>query len=447
MANVYFRPVKILVLTSRFPFPLEKGDKLRIYNQMRELVRAGHEVVLIALAETPVSDVFLQTLKPFCSRVYALKLTKIAVLGNILRNILRGPRLPFQAAYFFNSNINRRIQSIISDEKPDHVYCHLVRMSEYIKNENLPKTLDFMDAFGAGTERRAAISPLFLRSLWRFEAQLMLNYEKNIAPHFSNLTIISEQDRARLPISAKAITVVGNGVDIDFFNLINYNKKLALINLELIKNKKLIKNETIIVNDKQLLKHDKLLLKHDKLINQNPNLNKQHDICFVGNLGYYSNIEAVRFLIKNIFPLLKKERPDIKILLAGARPTAEIQGFANENITVIGWLDDIRDAYAQSRILVAPLMHGIGQQNKILEAMAMGVPVVSTSRVNNAIGATPETEILVADTEGSFAEQIFKLLQDIDLQILMSKNGRAFVEERYSWEGATRDLVRLISSF
>ena len=189
-----------------------------------------------------------------------------------------------------------------------------------------------------------------------------------------------------------------------------------------------------------------MFLKHDELINQNPNLNKQYDICFVGNLGYYSNVEAVRFLIKTIFPLLKKEKPDIKILLAGARPTAEIQGFTNENITVLGWLDDIRDAYADSRILVAPLMHGIGQQNKILEAMAMGVPVVSTSRVNNAIGATPETEILVADTEGSFAEQILKLLQDIDLQILMSKNGRAFVEQNYSWAGATRELVGLILS-
>ena len=489
--------MKILVLTSRFPFPLEKGDKLRIYHQMRELARAGHEIVLIALAETPVSDTFLEALKPFCSRVYALKLTKIAILGNILRNILRGPRLPFQVAYFFNSNINRHIQSIISDEKPDHIYCHLVRMSEYVKNENLPKTLDFMDAFGAGTERRAAISPLFLRPLWRFEAQLMLNYERNIAPHFSNLTIISEQDRERLPISTKAVSVVGNGVDIDFFNLINYNKKekirknqfikdgnqlikdgeklikdnklaLEINNKELENNNKLLEsNKESVKTQKQIIKYNNLLIKANKecqeainyLIEDNRQLaalnkelmrdksiqNKQYDICFVGNLGYYSNVEAVRFLITHIVPLLKKEKPDIKILLAGARPTAEIQGFANENITVIGWLDDIRAAYADSRILVAPLMHGIGQQNKILEAMAMGVPVVSTSRVNNAIGATPETEILVADTEESFAEQIFKLLQDIDLQILMSKNGRAFVEQNYSWEGATRDLVRLIT--
>jgi polysaccharide biosynthesis protein PslH len=439
--------VKILVLTSRFPFPLEKGDKLRIYNQMRELARAGHEIVLIALAETPVSPPFLSELKQFCSRVYALKLTKIAVFSNILRNILRGPWLPFQVAYFFNSSIKNQIQDIISDEKPDHIYCHLVRMSEYVKDVNLPKTLDFMDAFGAGTQRRAEISNFFLRPLWHFEARLMLNYEKNIAPQFSNLTIISEQDRDRLPISATAVTVVGNGVDIDFFSAESVSKNdLEQIkrNLEVMKTAFDVNSPDLETINNQLDFYENELNTEDINSKYSSDLIKKYDVCFVGNLGYYSNVEAVRFLVKKIVPLLKKQKPNIKILLAGARPTTEIQYLGDENITVLGWLDDIREAYTYSRILVAPLMHGIGQQNKILEAMAMGVPVVSTSRVNNAIGATPETEILVADTEGSFAEQILKLLQDIDLQNVMSENGRAFVEKNYSWQKATAALEQLI---
>jgi glycosyltransferase involved in cell wall biosynthesis len=471
--SVYFRPVKILVLTSRFPFPLEKGDKLRIYNQMRELARAGHEIVLIALADEPVLDNYLNEIKQFCSRVYVFKLTKTAIFSNISRNILRGIPLPFQVAYFFNSAIKNQIKQVISDEKPDHIYCHLVRMSEYVRDVDLPKTLDFMDAFGAGTGRRAAISPFFLRPIWHFEARLMLNYEKKIAAHFNHLTIISEQDRARLPISAAAVSVVGNGVDMDFFSLIDFNKKqLESIksNLELIKNelelnknnKDLIKNKLDLINSNSALISNELVSINNELnafnsnselnknelnlIKQNADLIKKYDVCFVGNLGYYSNVEAVRYLIKNIFPLLKAAKPDIKILVAGARPTTEIQYLGDENITVLGWMDDIREAYAASRILVAPLMHGIGQQNKILEAMAMHVPVVSTSRVNNAIGAMPETEILVADTEGSFAEQILKLLQNIDLQHLIADNGRAFVEKKYSWRGATVDLERLISN-
>jgi glycosyltransferase involved in cell wall biosynthesis len=465
--SYYFRPVKILVLTSRFPFPLEKGDKLRIYHQMRELSRAGHDIVLVALADEPVLDNYVEEIKQFCSQIYVFRLTKLVVFSNVFRNILRGCSLPFQIAYFFNSAIKNQIKQIIDSEKPDHIYCHLVRASEYVKDVDLPKTLDFMDAFGAGTERRAAISSLFLRPFWYFEARLMLNYEKRVAPFFSNLTIISEQDRERLPISASSVTVVGNGVDIDFFNLISFDKKKAEIlkrNLELLSNDlKLNKNNSNFNSDLNRIEYiDSELKSIENELNHNGNelidngndailnksktdLVKKYDVCFVGNLGYYSNVEAVRYLIKKILPILKAAKPDIKILIAGARPTTEIQYLGDENVTVLGWLDDIREAYAASRILVAPLMHGIGQQNKILEAMAMHVPVVSTSRVNNAIGAVPESDILIADTEGVFAEQILRLLQSIDLQTLIANNGRAFVEKKYSWQGATMGLNGLIS--
>jgi polysaccharide biosynthesis protein PslH len=452
--------VKILVLTSRFPFPLEKGDKLRIYNQMRELARAGHEILLVALADEPVSAASMNELKQFCSRVYVFKLTKWMILGNILRNILRGP-LPFQVTYFFNSKIKKHIQHIISDTQPDHIYCHLVRMSEYVRDADLPKTLDFMDAFGAGTERRGEISSVIFRPFWRFEARLMRDYEQNIAAHFSNLTIISAQDRARLPIAENSVTVVGNGVDVAFFSVADYEKKqsetiqknLEIFQKELDSNPNETKDlysgmssNELISSELESIKNELLNAKGLEMPKPNRDVFKRYDICFVGNLGYYSNVEAVRFLVSKIFPLLKKVKPDIKILLAGARPTEEIWGFANENISVLGWLEDIREAYANSRILVAPLMHGIGQQNKILEAMAMHVPVVSTSRVNNAIGATPETEILVADTEGSFAEQILRLLQSIDLQNLIADNGRTFVEKQYSWKEVTIHLERLIST-
>jgi polysaccharide biosynthesis protein PslH len=96
----YFRPVKILVLTSRFPFPLEKGDKLRIYHQMRELARAGHEIVLIALADEPVLDNYVEEIKQFCSQIYVFRLTKKVIFSNILRNI-GGGQIAFSNCLFF----------------------------------------------------------------------------------------------------------------------------------------------------------------------------------------------------------------------------------------------------------------------------------------------------------------------------------------------------------
>ena len=395
--------MKILVLTSRFPYPLEKGDKLRIYYQIRELHRAGYEVQLVSLTEEKVKKADYQQVKAFCSKIFIFRITRFSVFMHAVFNILKGIKRPFQVAYFYDFSIKNAIDQIIETEKPGHIHCHLARMSAYIEHKTLPKTLDFMDAFGAGTMRRADISPFYIRPFWRIEARLMQRYEQYIASKFDFSTIISKQDKERLPFAStsKTLHVIPNGVDVDFFDRSDFQ-------------------------------------------NHNNTIEKKYDICFVGNLGYYSNVEAVRFLIKKIVPLVKAQKPNVSILLAGARPTAEIWGFENDHIKVISWLDDIREAYAQSRTLVAPLMHGIGQQNKILEAMAMHVPVVSTSRVNNAIGATPETEILVADTEGVFAEQILRLLQDIDLQSLMSDNGRAYVEKRYSWDGATAALNRLI---
>lgn len=395
--------MKILVLTSRFPYPLEKGDKLRIYYQIRELHRAGHEICLVALTEESLEDADYQKVKAFCSQIFTFQLSRFSIALHILSNILRGGGLPFQVAYFYDFKVQKAINQIIEREKPDHIYCHLARMSPYIEDLNLPKTLDFMDAFGAGTLRRAEISSFFLRPFWRFEARLMTNYEQKIASKFDFSTIISEQDKQRLPLTAesKDVYTIPNGVDIDFFDITDFQK-----------GKKAIE--------------------------------KKYDICFVGNLGYYSNVEAIRFLVKKILPLVIEQKRDIKILLAGARPTAEIERLGNENIKVVGWLDDIREAYAQSRILVAPLMHGIGQQNKILEAMSMNVPVITTSRVNKAIGAIAGKEILLADTEGGFAEQILNLLQNTDLQKVISENGRDFVVKNYSWTRSMQIFINLL---
>ncbi len=396
--------MKILVLTSRFPYPLEKGDKLRIYYQMRELHRAGYEIYLVSLTEETVKEIDYQVVKAFCKKIFVLPLSRFSIFLNIMGNILRGVKRPFQVAYFYHLSIQNAIDTIIETEKPDLIHCHLARMSAYIEHVNLPKTLDFMDAFGAGTMRRCDISPFYMRPFWRFEARLMQHYEQYVASNFDFSTIISEQDKLRLswtPTDTK-VHVIPNGVDVDFFDISDFK-------------------------------------------NQNNTIEKKYDICFVGNLGYYSNVEAVRFLIKKIMPLVKAHKPEVTVLLAGARPTSEIWSFENEHIKVIGWLDDIREAYAQSRILVAPLMHGIGQQNKILEAMAMNVPVVTTPRVNNAVGSTSEKDILLADTEGDFAEQILRLLQNIDLQNVISKNGRIFVQENYSWHAATQLFIGLLN--
>lgn len=407
--------VKLLVLTSRFPYPLEKGDKLRIFHQIRELSRY-HEIVLCSLAEQEVQDIDYQEVKQYCSKIFILYLNKKTVVFNILNNLLKHPfnrigarNLPFQVAYFFNKNIKKQITQITDGEKPDHIYCQLARMAEYVRHLNLPKTLDYMDAFSMGAARRAESSYWLTKPFWKIEARKMAEYEAQLANNFDNLTIISTQDREVLDFTEKnKIQVVQNGVDTDYFK----------------------KNDTA---------------QHTP----------QYHIAFVGNLGYYPNVEAAKYLVHQILPLLLTQMPDIKILIAGARPTTEMQNLSNKNVTVKGWLKDIRTAYSDAQIFVAPLFHGSGQQNKILEAMAMGLPCVTTSLVNNAILAKPNEEILIVDIpydvttnrvqqEAIFAEKIINLLQNIDHQEFISKNARLFVEKKYSWEHSATMLNNII---
>jgi polysaccharide biosynthesis protein PslH len=427
--------VKIVVLTSRFPYPLEKGDKLRIYYQMRELVARGHKIVLITLAENEVQSADFQQVKQFCSAVHVFKLSKFSIFLNILRNILRGGKMPFQVAYFYNQSIKKQIQQLIEAETPDHIYCHLARMAAYVVDEKHPKTLDYMDAFGAGSERQEAVAKWWLRPMWRMETRRMLDFERFLFEKFNNTTIIAEQDRAWLPLSHEQqnrVVVVPNGVDTGFFDRKNAFDTEGGIFEE--------KKQGETGNDSKFRKPSRF----PKLIQHSSN--SYFDLCFVGNLGYYSNVSAVQFLVHNILPELKKHRPHISVLLAGARPSAEIQNLADDNVTVKGWFDDIRVAYMDSKIMVAPLFQGTGQQNKILEAMALGVPVVTTTRVNNAIGATPDVHILLADTEGAFVEQIIRILEDVDFRLRLAEQARDFVVINYSWAASVDILEKHIGT-
>jgi sugar transferase (PEP-CTERM/EpsH1 system associated) len=394
--------VKILVLTSRFPFPLEKGDKLRIFHQIRDIEQAGHEVVLCSLTDTPVLPEHRQALAAFCSKIFIFPQNKFQQFTNLLKGSILGNQA-FSVSYFYNPKIAKKIQQIIENERPTHIYCQLVRCAEYLKNVELPKTLDYMDAFSVNAARRAQSSAFMVRWFWQLEARRLQKYECDIAQIFDYLTIISAQDCNMLPPSVAArVTIVPNGVATDFFNPIFKEKFLI----------------------------------------ENPNKTK-YDLVFVGNMGYFPNIEAAKFLVKQVLPLLKKEFPHLRTLIAGARPSAEVVALGSETVTVSGWLDDIREGYAQGSIFVAPLLHGSGQQNKILEAMAMGLPCVTTPLVNNAIGATEPNEILCADTEGGIAAAIRSLLADPKTAQQVGKNGQKFVVKNFSWQRSTEKLVRI----
>ncbi len=385
--------MKILVLTSRFPYPVEKGDKLRIYQQIKGL-SANHDVVLCSLTEQRISENDYTELQQYCSEIYTFRLRKNHIALNLAKGFLNG--LPMQVAYFYKRNFHRSIHGIIQKEKPDAAYCQLARMAEYARDLPVPNLIDYMDAFSVNAKRWSENAPVYLRPFLAREARMMQQYEEEIFGDFDAHTIISKQDRNHLIINKKErISIIPNGVDFDFFK---YKKEKK----------------------------------------------PHYDLVFVGNMGYAPNVEAARFLVQEILPKLDIKMPDLRLLIAGARPAPEVLRLQSEQVTVTGWIDDIRDAYNDGEIFVAPLFMGAGLQNKILEAMAMGIPCVTTSMVNNAIGAEHEETIMLADNAAAFADTIIQLKTNTELRKKLSYQGLIFIKDNFDWSRFVKELEDII---
>lgn len=386
--------MKVVILSSRFPFPIEKGDKLRLYHQMKGLAER-HEVILISLAEEEISDKDLQHVQSFCKEVHLFPMSGLAsklLAGRALLNAK-----PFQVNYFFRQRIKSEIHELIEKVKPDVIYCQLIRMAEYVKEVKYPKVLDFMDAFSLGASRRSKYDHGLMSVFFKNEAKRLEKYEATIAEYFDGLTIISEQDKAHLLHNSIALKskmkVVSNGIDVGFFS----------------------PSKT----------------------------DKEFDVVFVGNMGYHPNVLAADFLIKKIRPLLNE---DIRFQIAGTRPTSSVKSLQSKQVVITGWMKDIRSAYNNSRIFVAPIFSGAGQQNKILEAMAMGLPCITTTIVNEGVGAKPNEQILVADTKEDYAKAIELLIDNNEKREDLIREGRKFVEKHFSWQVENNNLAEYIKN-
>ncbi len=387
--------MKILVITSRFPFPLERGDKLRAFHQIREL-SAHHEVVLVALNHGPVDPAHLARVREeCCPTVHVVELGRVASMISMAELFVRGR--PLQAGWFRTRAAVAEVDRIIEQEQPDHLYCQLIRTAEFARGRSIPSTIDYQDAFSTSTARRAERSSFPMSWLLRLEARRVARAEAAAFEDFDHQVIISTQDRDSLRFpGADHVEVVTNGVDTAEFHPM-------------------------------------------------PPPDRLHDIAFVGNMGYAPNVRAAGMLVEEILPLVRAARPDADVLLAGARPHRSVRALEGPGVEVSGWIDDIRDAYRAGRVMVAPLMIGAGQQNKILEAMAMGVPCVTTDLVNSAIGATPGREIFVAGDAEEFAEQVLVLLSDAELRERVAGAARDFVTRNYSWPSIGTRLDTVMS--
>lgn len=387
--------MKILVVLSRVPYPLEKGDKLRAYHQIRVLSQY-YDIYLIALNDTKLHPQAETELRKYCKDITVVSLPWPQRLWNMLRFFFKG--LPIQCGYFYNNKAQKLILQKIADIHPDHIYCQFLRVAEYVKGIKIPKTLDYQDVLSKGMQRRYEAAPWYAKPFFKMEYHRLSRYERRIFSYFDHKTIITAVDRDMIPHSENdKIVVVANGVDFSQY----------------------------VYNDAP----------------------KQYDLIFSGNMSYAPNIDAAEFLVKEIFPQLKVEFPELKLVLCGTNPAPRVQALRSKDVIVTGWVDSMSEYYGKSKIFIAPMRLGTGLQNKLLEAMAMKLPCVTSTLAGRPLEGIEEgKEILICNNTTGYVNAVRLLLTNPEKYAEISENGYRFVKENYNWESMTQKLVDLMNS-
>jgi glycosyltransferase involved in cell wall biosynthesis len=400
--------MKLLVLLPRVPYPLEKGDKLRAFYQIKELSKY-HDIYLVAMQDAPLHPEALEKIEPYCKEIHLFKLSLLSKCLGIARAFLKG--FPMQCGYFYSNIAKRKIQKLIRKIHPDHIYCFMIRMAEYVKkHQDCHKTLDYQDVLSMGMKRRYEKATFWKKPVFLYEYKALKRYEKNIFSCFTNKTIITSIDRDLIQHPQKQyIQVIPNGIDFERFSYVKREKK--------------------------------------------------YDLIFAGNMSYPPNVDAVLFLVKNIFPKLIDKFPDLQLCICGATPTIAIKVLSCENIHVTGWVDDISEYYAQSKIFIAPMQLGTGLQNKLLEAMAMKLPCVTSPLAgapledaqqerdnrDNRDSRDNREDFLICHSIDEYVDAVSKLLSDKTFYKTIAENGYQFVKTNYDWEEVGKRLEEVVN--
>lgn len=382
----------LLVLLPRFPYPLDKGDKLRAYHQIVELAKQ-HEVYLFALTHKRVPHDDYDHLNTLCTAVDYCRIRWWESAWGVLKAFLTGQ--PLQLGYWSSRRAQKAFARWEAQVQPDVVYCQMVRTMPTVAGSHRRKVLDYQDALSLNVHRRMERSHGLLRLILKYEYKALQRTEQRALQLFDATTVIAPADREAI---GQAVHLVPNGVDTEYFNTDHCPPAIT-----------------------------------------------RHTIVFTGNMSYAPNVDAACWLVKDIMPRVWEQQPHgIKLLIAGADPKPAVRALASVRVTVSGRLPDIRTAYASARIFVAPMRIGSGMQNKLLEAMSMHLPCVTTSLAAAPLGATPGEHLLVGDSASELADLILRLTVD-ELHDAIADSGHRFVINHYSWPVAAASLERIIN--
>ncbi|MDQ5951789.1 MAG: polysaccharide biosynthesis protein PslH [Patescibacteria group bacterium] len=387
--------MKILMLTPYLPYPLHSGGQIRTYNLLKQL-SSKHQVTLFALIKDDSEKQHIPELKKYCHKVNVFKRSKTPfTLKNILSTALS--TYPFLVIRNFVSEVTPAIKSELENEAYDLIHAETFYMMPHLPPTSVPilmveQTIEYL-----GYESYARNVNPFIKPFLNIDIKKIKKWEKYYWDFCNQLVVMSEDDKrfiAREIGSSTTIDVVENGVDTGWFAEVERKEP---------------KNPTVLS---------------------------------VGTFKWLPNVEAVTFLAKNVWPLVKNAVPNAKLWIVGAYPTKDIEEYAEKDsdVTVTGNIPDIRDAFTQSHVLAAPVFSGKGTRYKILEALAAGTPVVATTTAVEGLGVSHNNEVLITNDAETMAQYIIELFKSPDMRRKMAGKGKQYVIKNFDWKLISQKL-------
>jgi len=392
------KPLKILYLCHRFPYPGNDGSRVRSFHLIRHFSNSGHQVTVASMVRSEQEAIAGQPLADYCNKVIMARVHE--PLQNLRMAAYLFTPTPSSMGYFYSGTLAKQIDDEIQSNRPDLIYVHCSSVAPYVADYNIPKIMDFVDMDSAKWLIYAKFKPFPLNLGYWYEGVKLRRAEKLLAQKFTVSTCITQTELDTL--NDYQLTIDGdwfpNGVDFEFF-----------------------------CADHEQAGYDK------------------NAISFIGRMDYYPNIEAMLRFCNTIFPLIQQRNSDAKIIIIGANPAPEIIALGElKGVTVTGTVDDVRPYVRNTAVMVAPLNIARGTQNKILEAMAMGVPVVCSDIAARGVHAEDNQQLLIASTDAMCAEKVLDILGNPELRQRLSKVGRKLIEESYSWGKAMQKVDNIV---
>ncbi len=382
--------MKILLFTFRFPYPPFRGDKLKIFNLAKNLSK-NNSVTILTFHQNKTELSYLNEFQKYNINVVTVGFSFIVGMWNVFRALFS--KVPLQVAFYQSGAMRERLQNLFKEENFDVVYFHLVRSLGY--RDTLPQNstlriVDFTDSISLYISRIISVTKNpFKKLLLNFEFRRICKFEE-YARDFHALFICSDIDKAQLLESHPGLNlkILPNGIDGEYFF-----------------------PQDVEVEEKRII--------------------------FTGNIPYFANSDAIVYFAEEIFPLVLEKEPDAKFYIVGQYPTRKVKNLASSSIIVKGFVQDIRLEYMKSTVNIAPVRFGAGTLNKVLEPLALGVPVVCSSIAIAGMPSELKKYIFVADSKQEFADKILEIFNNPEIRNNLAREGSDKVRSSLNWNNVT----------